>query len=225
MLQTPNNNQDALAILWTHLPDELFTRVKITNPADINAFFTAVKDTWLERKPSTFTYNGVNASVPIILSNTIPTENQLQYKKALDHLDFIAQRLGYPDDASRDPDALDSFIAKELYNRLGYSNFNIQSQKLCATKKSTKTKKKTVARYCSMCGKAGHTKTNCSKGKKTKKVNNILQYGYIDQSQSEEESDQEESDQEESDQENSEIESQETNCFNLKKKVGFLNHL
>jgi len=60
LLQIPNNNQDALAILWTHLPDELFTRVKITNPADINAFFTAVKDTWLERKPSTFTYNGVN---------------------------------------------------------------------------------------------------------------------------------------------------------------------
>jgi hypothetical protein len=52
LLQTPNNNPDALAILWTHLPDELFTRVKITNPGNINDFFTAIKDTWLERKPS-----------------------------------------------------------------------------------------------------------------------------------------------------------------------------
>ncbi|CAG8826819.1 26332_t:CDS:2, partial [Dentiscutata erythropus] len=125
---------------------------------------------------------------PIILSNTIPSENLTIYKKALDHLDFIAQRLGYSDDASCDPDVLNNFIKKELYNRLVYSNFNIQSKKLCTTKKSTKTRKKTVARYCLICGNA-------------------------DQSQSEDnESDQEESDQEESDQEeNSEIELQETN--------------
>ncbi|CAG8658907.1 10757_t:CDS:2, partial [Ambispora leptoticha] len=157
------------------------------------------------------------------------TKNQSQYKKALDHLDFIAQRLEYPDDASRDPDALDNFIEKELYNRLGYMNFNIQSKKLYATKKPTKTKKKTVTRYCSMCGKAGHTKTNCPKvcraghsvSKKAKQINNISQYGYISQSQSKDEIeyDQEETSQTESDQENSEIESQETNCFNLKKKI------
>ena len=98
-------------------------------------------------------------------------------------------------------------------------------KKLYTTKKPTKAKKKTVTRYCSMCGKAGHTKTNCPKVKKAKKINNISQYGYISQSQSEDESDQEETSQSESDQENSEIESQETNCFNLKKKVGFLNHL
>ncbi|CAG8790369.1 17557_t:CDS:2, partial [Dentiscutata erythropus] len=129
-----------------------------------------------------------NSSVPIILSNTIPSENLTIYKKVLDHLDFIAQRLGYPDDTSCDPDVLNNFIEKELYNRLGYSNFNIQSKKLYTTKKSTKTRKKTVARYCSMCGNTGYTKTNCPKAKK---VNNILQYGYIDQSQSEDnESDQ-----------------------------------
>ncbi|CAG8449334.1 3565_t:CDS:2 [Cetraspora pellucida] len=171
-------------------------------------------------------------NLPIILSNTIPTENQSQYKKALDHLDFIAQRLGYPDDASRDPDALDNFIEKELYNRLGYMNFNIQTKKLYTTKKPTKAKKKTVTRYCSMCEKAGHTKTNCPKvcrarhsvSKKAKQINNISQYGYISQSQSEDEIeyDQEETSQSESDQENSEIESQETNCFNLKKKVGYI---
>ena len=137
-----------MGILWNYLPDKLFTRVKITNSADINAFFIALKDTWLEQKPFTFIYNRVseasytNASVPIILSNTIPTENQSQYKKALDHLDFIAQRLGYPDDASCDPNALDNFIKKELYNRLGYMNFNIQSKKLYAAKNLQKLRKK-----------------------------------------------------------------------------------
>jgi hypothetical protein len=241
-----------LAILWTHLPDELFTRVKITNPGNINDFFTAVKDTWLERKPSTFTYNGVNSnsSVPIILSNTIPSENLTIYKKAYDELDFIAQRLGYPDNASRDLDALKNFIEEELYKRLGYANYNIQSRleepllrnkklyntKKPTAKKSTKSKKVLVERYCSICGKAGHTKRNCPKVCEavSKKINNISssQYEYIVQSQSEEdiedinnESDQEESSQEESDQENSEIEYRETNCFNIKKKVGFLNLL
>jgi len=78
-----------------------------------------------------------------------------------------------------------------------------------------------------MCGKAGHTKTNCPKVKKAKKINNISQYEYISQSQSEDEIkyDQEETSQSESDQENSKIEFQETNCFNIKKKVGFLDHL
>ncbi|CAG8814648.1 19280_t:CDS:2, partial [Dentiscutata erythropus] len=97
----------------------------------------------------------------------------------LDHLDFTAQRLGYPDDASRDPDVLNNFIEKELYKRLDYANYNIQSKKFSQ---------------------------------------------YIDQSQSEDdinnESTQEESSQEESDQEISEIESRETNCFNIKKKMG-----
>ena len=82
-----------------------------------------------------------------------------------------------------------------------------------------------------MCGKAGHTKTNCPKFKKAKKINNISSSQYIDQSQSEDdidyinnESTQEESSQEESDQEISEIESRETNCFYIK-KMGFLSLL
>ena len=88
-------------------------------------------------------------------------------------------------------------------------NYNIQSKKLYATKnprarKLTNSrlkeplfhnKKVIVERYCSMCGKAGHTKRNCPKvceaehfmSKKTKKINNIssTQYEYIEQSQSE----------------------------------------
>ncbi|CAG8502580.1 4668_t:CDS:2 [Cetraspora pellucida] len=148
-----------------------------------------------------------NSSVPIILSNTIPSKNLTIYKKALDHLDFIVQRLGYPDDASRNSDVLDNFIKKELYKRLGYVNYNIQSKKLYATKKpmTKKLNKKLIARYCSMCGKAGYTKMNCSKFKKAKKINNISSSQYIDQSQSEDDinnkSTQEESSQEESDQE------------------------
>ncbi|RHZ69717.1 hypothetical protein Glove_280g51 [Diversispora epigaea] len=49
LLQTPNNNDNALAILWNHLPDELFSRMEIAAPADIDAFFTNLKNIWLKR--------------------------------------------------------------------------------------------------------------------------------------------------------------------------------
>src|SRR6185437_14481842 len=100
---------------------------------------------------------------------------------------------------------------EELYKRLGYANYNIQSKKLYTTKKPTAKKSsksnKKLTRYCSMYGKAGHTKMNCSKFKKAKKINNINSFQYIDQSQSEDdiyyinnESTQKKSSQEESDQ-------------------------
>src|SRR6185312_7693512 len=149
LLQTPNNNADALAILWNHLPEELFTRVKIANPGDINAFFTAIKNTWQERKPATFTYNGGLSGTPLILPSSLshmqeqPLESAQQVsrnKKAYEHLEIIAMRLGYPDNAPRDPNAFDKFIEDELENRLGYENYHIKKintvRKVSGTKRS-----------------------------------------------------------------------------------------
>ncbi|RHZ55119.1 hypothetical protein Glove_420g42 [Diversispora epigaea] len=68
LLQISNNNANALAILWNHLPDKLFSRMEITALADIDAFFTNLKDIWLKRQPSTFIYNG-NRSLSIIATN------------------------------------------------------------------------------------------------------------------------------------------------------------
>ena len=42
-------------------------------------------------------------------------------------------------------------------------------------------------RHCSACGKAGHTKVNCPKGKRTKKVNYVYQDVVEDPEASEEE--------------------------------------
>src|SRR5271154_1631693 len=39
---------DALLILYSHLPENLELRIKIGNPADLNAFFTQLNDKWLE---------------------------------------------------------------------------------------------------------------------------------------------------------------------------------
>jgi hypothetical protein len=35
---------DALPILYSHLPENLELRIKIGNPADLNAFFTQLND-------------------------------------------------------------------------------------------------------------------------------------------------------------------------------------
>ena len=88
-------------------------------------------------------------------------------------------------------------------------------------KKSSKSNKKLIEKFCSICGKASHTKMNCPKVKKAKKINNISSFQYIDLDYINNESTQEESSQEKSDQKNSEIESRETNCFNIKKKWDF----
>ena len=58
----------------------------------------------------------------------MPNKNLSIYKKAYNHLDLIAQRLNYPNSASRDLDALERFIEEELYKRLDYANYNIRSK-------------------------------------------------------------------------------------------------
>ncbi|CAH1770317.1 2761_t:CDS:1, partial [Entrophospora sp. SA101] len=60
VLGVPNNDANALGFLMKHLPDELFTRMKVAQPTDIDAFFTNLKNMWMERKPSSFNYGSAN---------------------------------------------------------------------------------------------------------------------------------------------------------------------
>ncbi|RHZ89753.1 hypothetical protein Glove_11g85 [Diversispora epigaea] len=243
LLQTPNDNDDALAILWNHLPDELFSRMENAAPADIDAFFTDLKNIWLKRQPSTFTYNG-NRNLSVITTNSSPIPYQLQPQeiknRSFDHLDSIAERLGYSDNASRNPDALANFIEDELYSRLGHANYNLRKEpfgqvredntrvitrastsgakKVYATNKpAKKPQKPTKVTYkCSNCGKIGHRKNKCPKlGKKPKKVN------YTYQSEPENSDDEEVVILEDDDVENEEEEEEESisdnesqSCFN-----------
>ena len=95
----------------------------------------------------------------------------------------LARDLQYAGIATDDA-SLEKFIYDELTKRLTKSASHVrrspfESKNTYATKKGIKKVTK-IIRRCSVCGKTGHTKVNCSastsKGKRVKKVN----YAYQD---------------------------------------------
>src|SRR5277367_3205161 len=58
LLGVANNDGYVLGVLKNQLLTELFNRMANLAPATITAFFTGLKNMWLERKPDTFTYGG-----------------------------------------------------------------------------------------------------------------------------------------------------------------------
>ena len=117
-MEVPNNNPEAVALLWNHLPDELFNRVKSERPNanDIDAFFQAVRNCYLERRQTTFTYNNNNVigTLSNIVSNPSYKQPNMALDKALDGIELIAMRLGYPDNASRNISDMRGYIDDEL---------------------------------------------------------------------------------------------------------------
>ncbi|GBB99066.1 hypothetical protein RclHR1_03400018 [Rhizophagus clarus] len=89
---------------------------------------------------------------------------------------------------------LENFIYEELKKRLGGQTAYVRKSPFIpksayATKKVVRkvVQKAKQTRNCSACGKAGHTKVNCPKGKRTKKVNHVYQDEVEDPEDSEEE--------------------------------------
>jgi len=95
-----------------------------------------------------------------------------------------------------DDATLEKFIYDELKRRLGGTTAHIRKSPFALrnTNATKKVVRKVVSkastkqtRHCSACGKAGHTKVNCPKGKRTKKVNYVYQDEEEDPDDSEEE--------------------------------------
>src|SRR5271154_7141292 len=87
--------------------------------------------------------------------------------EALEKFADIAQKLGYTGNMS-DPIAIHSFIENGLRKTK-------HVRKTYVTKSTPKKAASKSARHCLNYGKTGHIKTNCSKGKKAKKVNFVNQ--------------------------------------------------
>ncbi|RHZ47833.1 hypothetical protein Glove_566g64 [Diversispora epigaea] len=52
LLGVANNDTNILGLLKGHLSGDLYTWMRSDNPLDINAFFSSLKNMWLERRPS-----------------------------------------------------------------------------------------------------------------------------------------------------------------------------
>src|SRR5207253_3092725 len=86
-----------------------------------------------------------------------------------------------------DDETLEKFIYEDLGRRLGGTTAHVRKSPFdspeprrayAVTKKATrkvvpKASSKQVIRHCSVCGKAGHTKVNCPRIKRTKKINYV----------------------------------------------------
>jgi hypothetical protein len=147
---------------------------------------------WLERNPSVSS-NG--ASYSQLSIEPLPVQH-ISIPKKDDFKIRLAKDLAYAGIATDDA-TLENFIYEELQKRLGGKTAHVRKSPFTprstyATKKVVrkvvpKASSKQVVRHCSACGKAGHTKVNCPKGKRTKKVNYVYQDEVEDPVTSEEE--------------------------------------
>jgi transcription elongation factor Elf1 len=136
-----------------------------------------------------------------------------------------------------DDATLETFIYEELQKRLGGKTAHVRKspfapRSVYATKKvvrkvTPKTSSKLV-RHCSACGKAGHTKVNCPRLKRTKKVNHVYQdeveepedpeEEYIEEYIEEEGSEEEEENDDEVEYVDDDESPSDRNCYAVKKK-------
>lgn len=224
LLGVPDNDPIALSFLKNHLSGDLYTWMKITNPATTDAYFTELKNLWLERNPI------VSSQAPVqqIIQNSLPNQPQIDSaynasSKANDFIIRLAKDLQYSGLKS-DHETLEKYIYDELQNRLGgsriaahnrkspFDSINTNASRRIVKKKSSKV---TNIRRCSICGNKNHTKVNCPKKKKSKNINYIYQSEEENEETTEEDDDEEVEYVEYDDDDDEDDEPQ--NCYAVKK--------
>ena len=205
-----------LQILYTHIPVELRNNVKTymairgDGNQNVENFFKDLKKCWLDR------YGISSSQSTVSLPQKQSTYQQpviplTQDNRALDEIEMIAMRLGYPDDASRNLNDMRTFI-DDQFERLGY-HMRRQSKSAYNMKKKPAKSKKSV-RHCSNCGSVKHTKRSCNSKRKSKKFN----LGNRPESESESSENETSSSEEEEESDESSSEEDESRHFNAGKK-------
>src|SRR3984957_20766781 len=132
-------------------------RIRIAAPATLDAFFTELRNKWLEAGGN---MNSQIYSQQPAYPTTIPTPIYQRVKgqnpdKSRFYIELLAERFGYPDEGSRDIKTMCDFIDLELSNKLGFhANKRKTSRKVYKVKKTSK--KKSV-RHCLLYGRTGYT--------------------------------------------------------------------
>jgi len=224
---------EVLPYLYEHMPQYMEMRLRQANPANLDAFFTSLRTIWLESRGRAIDHALAPSAHPPTTQTLSAFQPQtVEANKAHDFIIRLARDLQYSG-ISTDNETLEKFIYEELGRRLGGKTAHVRKSPF--TPRSTYATKKVVrkvvpkasakqTRHCSACGKAGHTKVNCPKGKRTKKVNYVYQDEVEDPEASEEEyileevEDSEEEEIEDDDVEYVEDDSESRNCYAVKKK-------
>src|SRR3954454_10932410 len=146
------------------------------NPLTITAFFTNLKDMWLERNPC------VSTQIPIVsqpIQPILTPQNDIiaEGNKAFELVKRLSKDLDYSGIAT-DVDTIGTFIYDDLGRRFGRkTNHNrrspfseLQVRNTNATKKVKRVIQKVparqivtqqIVRHCSVCENVSHTKVNC----------------------------------------------------------------
>ncbi|GES72573.1 hypothetical protein GLOIN_2v1772633 [Rhizophagus clarus] len=194
-------------------------RVRIANPATVIAFFTDLRNIWHE------------SAGKRIQAHTIVPVNYIAQPQKGDFKIRLARDLAYTGIGTDDA-TLENFIYEELKKRLGGQTAHVRKSPF--TPRSAYATKKVVRKvipkasakqtqHYSACRKAGHTKVNCPRLKRTKKVNYVYQNEEEDPEDSEEFILEEEDTEEEIEEDNEyinddDIDDEPRNCYALKKK-------
>src|SRR3954447_23075013 len=143
LLGIPNNDTTALAFLKNHLSGDFYTWMKIAGPVDIDAYFTKLKNLWLERNPCVSTQIPI-VSQPIQPILTPQNDTLAEGNKALELVKRLSKDLDYSGIAT-DVDTIGTFIYDDLGRRLGRkTNHNRRSPFAELQVRNTNATKKTV---------------------------------------------------------------------------------
>src|SRR5439155_13459511 len=127
---------DALPILLNHLLENLEIRVRIANPADLNAFFTELNNKWLEA-------GGPSMTAQAIQQIPGPTQILATQPKKDDFKICLVRNLTYSGIVTDDA-TLENFIYEELQKRLGGKTAHVRKSPF--TSRSAYATKKVVRR-------------------------------------------------------------------------------
>src|SRR5436305_56191 len=146
-------------------------------PAGIDAFFTQLKDIWLEHAPnlnrgqnyqsnSSVKIDKLNSKIASLEAQLVqPIQTQPQNNDALEKIYIRAVRLEMSVDAPKDLTSLDNYINDKLIRRLGVANTNY-TKLFKKYSQMVNVVKKLAQHKCSKCGKAGHNSRKYSRKKK-----------------------------------------------------------
>ncbi|CAB4485467.1 unnamed protein product [Rhizophagus irregularis] len=175
-----DGDAQTVGFLKNHLLGDLYTWMRAVAPAGIDAFFTQLKDMWLERAPnlnggqnyqsnSSAEIDKLKSEIASLRAQQLaqPAQVRLQNDEALEKMYIRAVRLGMPPNAPRDLTSLDNYINDKLIKRLGTNDANYAK----LSKKYSQmvnVVKKLAQHKCSKCGKTGHNSRKCPRKKKSK---------------------------------------------------------